>query len=233
MLTPPLSDGRFPLSPASPSPVATSKARSYHQRLVPPHFPPKCMTYQPVVSQDLHLPTINRPRTDDRHAPVSRSFAQMVLNQRLNFGPMLGSPVLCSSSETANSVHSTDRFGDLSDSDSPDWVWLDDRGNVSHGRRRSGSPALTATGKVRHQTGQECPNLLRGFWYTLPWQFRALSDARCSVGMTIGDPDNEDRTARNVHQRWLIRPHKAQPFQTRDTETSELLTLRRRKGERL
>jgi hypothetical protein len=36
--------------------------------------------------------------------------------------------------------------------------------NSAKPKRRCGSPALTATTKVRQQTGQEGPNPLRGFW---------------------------------------------------------------------
>src|ERR1035438_2465720 len=54
---------------------------------------------------------LSQARPHDRHPPISRPVARVVLNQRLNFGPDAWITVLCSSIETAISIHSTDCFG--------------------------------------------------------------------------------------------------------------------------
>src|ERR1039457_6332235 len=66
---------------------------------------------------------------------------------------------------------------------------------------------------------------MRGFWDTLPCRFPALPDTCSAVWCPSTDPDNEDRTARNVHQpRCFIRPRRAQPCQGPDTDVSKSLS---------
>lgn len=67
--------------------------------------------HKPIRSPDVHFPTITLPRTSDRHPPIPRFVAQVVLNWRLNFGPDAWITDIMQFGPHAISIHSTDCFG--------------------------------------------------------------------------------------------------------------------------